>query len=173
MLIAIGSTNRTKVQAVKKICSHHWKDVTFLEVKAPSQVNDQPFSDEETIKGAIHRAQYCLEHTDASLAFGLEGGVAETPFGLFLCNWGVLLTREGKEYIAGGARIRLPEAIAERLRKGEELGPVMDDYSQQTGVRFKEGAVGILTGGLITRDVMYEHIVQLLVGQWKQKRGGC
>lgn len=54
-----------------------------------------------------------------------------TPRGLFLCNWGALIDKDGNEYIAGGVRIPLPNEFLEPLKKGLELGDVMDAYAKK------------------------------------------
>ena len=59
----------------------------------------------------------------------------------------------------------LPEEIANKLRDGKELGPVMDEFTNTQNIRHTEGAVGIFTKGLIDRKSMFEHIVTLLIGQ--------
>jgi non-canonical (house-cleaning) NTP pyrophosphatase len=86
-----------------------------------------------------------------------------------LCNWGALASKNMEPIIAGGARFLLPYEVADRLRAGEELGPVMDDYAKKENVRKNEGAVGIFTNGLINRSEMFSHIMNLLVGQFYYK----
>lgn len=66
-------------------------------------------SDEETMQGAINRAKRALEDGEAPIGIGLEGGVMKTEHGLFMCNWGALATSDGKVFVAGGARITLPD----------------------------------------------------------------
>jgi len=165
MKVVVGSMNKAKVQAVQAVVPNNW---IVSSMNASSGVSDQPFSDEETIQGAINRAENALHQTDAQLAIGLEGGVVETPFGLFLCNWAALMRKDNnKVYIAGGARIPLPVEVAKELRKGRELGPVMDEYTNTVDVRSNDGAVGIFTNGKITRAKMFEHIIELLIGQYE------
>ena len=170
MNIAVGSKNRAKIKAVENTFRHIGKVVSILPIDAPSKVSSMPFSDEETMKGAINRAEFCMHNHEVDIAIGLEGGVMETPSGLFLCNWGALSEKDGTTLLAGGARIRLPDLIAIRLRDGEELGPLMDEYSGQINVSSNEGAVGIFTNGLVTRDEIFGHIMKLLVGQWERNR---
>jgi len=43
---------------------------------------------------------------------------------------------------------------------------VMEQYTQQKDIRQGTGAVGIFTQGLVSRQMMFEHIVSLLVGQY-------
>ena len=165
MKIIIGSNNPAKVAAVKN--AFHYQQTEFLSLDIPSGVSEQPFSDEETIKGAINRAVGALKMGNGDIGIGLEGGVQESAQGLLLCNWGALASMNMMEpIIAGGARFLLPHEIADRLRAGEELGPVMDDYAKKENVRKNEGAVGIFTNGLINRSEMFSHIMNLLVGQF-------
>ena len=93
--------------------------------------------------------------------------MVETPYGLFICNWGALITKSGNQFIAGGARIKLPDAVAVELSRGRELGPVMDEYTKKQDIRKFEGAVGVFSNGRITRDRMFEHIMELLIGQYE------
>jgi inosine/xanthosine triphosphatase len=172
MKIAVGTTNPAKLEAVKKVFD---VNTEIISGKVPSGVSEQPFSDEETIRGAINRAKAAQIEFSSDIAIGLEGGVTETPFGLMLCNWGALVSENEKvtPMIAGGARILLPEYISARLRNGEELGPVMDDFCNKNDIRSHEGAVGIFTNGRVKRDAMFKHVVELLKGQYEyhsQKR---
>ncbi|WAA11750.1 DUF84 family protein [Fervidibacillus halotolerans] len=170
MKIGIGSTNLAKIEAVQRVFSENDE---IISVRVPSGVSDQPFSDEETIEGAIQRAKKALETTNADLGIGLEGGVTETPYGLMLCNWGALYSKtDHSPIIAGGARILLPDEISERLRTGEELGPIMDDYCMRENIRHHEGAIGIFTNGLITRGEMFSHVVRMLKGQFIYRMNG-
>ncbi|MBU5212613.1 DUF84 family protein [Heyndrickxia oleronia] len=170
MKIAIGSVNPAKVKAVEEACKEQDIDVIITPMSVPSGVSNQPFSDEETIQGAVNRATNCLLEENIEIGIGLEGGVVETPFGLFVCNWGALVVKGESPIIAGGARIRLPEDVAERLRKGEELGPVMEDVSKVRNVSKKEGAIGIFTNNVITRDEMFTHVMKILIGQFQFRK---
>lgn len=163
--IAIGSLNKAKIAAVKSVFVEEEFDFESYEV--PSGVSNQPFSDEETIKGAINRAKHVLTISEAQIGIGLEGGVHETEYGLMLCNWGALVTRTNPPIIAGGARLLLPPEVANQLKAGKELGIVMDEYCQKKNVRENEGAIGVFTNGYISRKEMFEHVVRNLRGQYE------
>src|SRR5690606_24422552 len=90
---------------------------------------------------------------------GLEGGVVETPFGLCVCNWGAVVSREGVIGIGGGHRVLLPHAIAQELHKGVELGSVIDTWAGGHEIKKKEGTIGILTDNHITRVSMFRDVV--------------
>ncbi|MCM3569639.1 DUF84 family protein [Neobacillus mesonae] len=164
MKIIIGSKNPAKVQAVKNSFIH--QDTQYISLDIPSGVSGQPFLDEETIKGAINRAEGALREGEGDIGIGLEGGVQETAYGLLMCNWGALAARGMEPIIAGGARILLPEEVASRLRSGEELGPVMEDYVKKKNVRKHEGAIGVFTNEAVNRAEMFTHVINLLAGQF-------
>ncbi|MBL4951920.1 DUF84 family protein [Neobacillus sp. OS1-32] len=164
MKIVIGSKNPAKIAAVKNSFSHQAAEFCSLDI--PSGVSEQPFSDEETIKGAINRAEGALLEGNGDIGIGLEGGVQETSYGLLICNWGALAAPGKEPIIAGGARILLPEEVVGRLRAGKELGPVMEEYAKKKNVSKQEGAVGVFTDGRVNRTEMFTHVMNLLVGQF-------
>ena len=167
MIIAVGSTNPAKVGAVEEAWQEFNRTGTVLSASVPSGVSDQPFSDEETIEGAIHRARRAKKALDAAIGIGLEGGVTETPNGLFLCNWGALVDENGRVQLAGEARIPLPDSFRTPLNQGKELGWIMEEYSKQKGVRRDQGAVGIFTNNQVKRKEMFIHVCKLLFGQYQ------
>jgi len=157
MRIAIGSTNPTKVEAARRAAARLWPESEVVAVAVSSGVGEQPVSDDETIRGAVNRARNALAAVKgASVGMGVEGGVQDTPHGMFVGGWAAVIDRDGALGIGGGGRVMLPEAIARRIRAGEELGPVMDDFSGRRNVKHGEGAIGIFTNGLIERTAALE-----------------
>ncbi|SEM39186.1 inosine/xanthosine triphosphatase [Mesobacillus persicus] len=168
MIISVGTKNPAKIAAVEAVFKDYSNDI--VSVDTDSGVRAQPLSDDETIKGAVNRAVAAFKEFNADIGIGLEGGVHKSEAGLFLCNWGALKANGLEPIIAGGARIRLPDEIAERLLEGEELGPVMDEYTKRQNIRKKEGAVGVFTNGRVDRSEMFAHIIKLLLGQYEYQR---
>jgi inosine/xanthosine triphosphatase len=150
-IIAVGSTNPVKVEAVRTVIQRVWPRVELMPLSVASGVSAMPMSDAECLAGARTRAANARLETGADLALGLEGGVNPEPAGLMLHGWVVALDQNGRVGVGGSARIPLPESIAERILAGEELGPVMDHILGQSNVKQKGGAVGALTGGLVLR----------------------
>ena len=166
MNIAIGTTNKAKIGAVEVLSKQYFKNAEFTYYKAASDVSEQPMTTEETRQGAINRARNTMASTGAPLSFGLEGGVTEIEGDMYICNWGALVLADGTVFTAAGAQIVLPEEIAQEIRAGKELGPVMEAYTQRRDIRQHTGAVGIFTQGIVNRQAMFEHIVALLIGQY-------
>lgn len=167
MKFIIGSTNQAKVKAAKAVIERHFPGSELCEVKVPSEVKDQPFGDEETRTGALNRARNAADEQAGAIGIGLEGGVRMVGKEMFVCNWGALAMPCGKSFTAGGAQIPLPEEIAAELQNGRELGVVVDEYFKASGIRYSEGAIGMFTAQTITRDKLFEHVMQLLIGQLK------
>ncbi|WP_407272253.1 DUF84 family protein [Radiobacillus sp. PE A8.2] len=163
MKIYIGSKNPAKILAVQNV----FPDSVLETAEVSSKVSLQPYSDEETLEGAINRARECASIEKGVIGIGLEGGVMETSHGLLLCNWGALVDEARNVFIASGARIPLPDEITTELEKGTELGEVMDLYAAKVDVSKKEGAVGIFTNNEISRIEMFTHVMQLLKGQFE------
>lgn len=163
MKIIIGSKNPTKIKAVQNV----FQNMEVIAHDAPSGVASQPFSDEETMQGAVNRAKQCASKITNGIGIGLEGGVMYVGETLYLCNWGALVTTDGQVFTASGARISLPKKIEQQLRSGLELGVIMDSYTDRDAVRKNEGAIGIFTNNLISRSEMFEHVVKQLRGQWE------
>lgn len=170
MKVAVGTKNSTKVKAVQAV--FHEMHHTIIASDVQPSVSKQPFSDEETLQGAIERATLAVHEQQAHIGIGLEGGVFiaqdET---IWLCNWGALVDRDGVVVVAGGARIPLPDEIGIQLKRGKELAEVIDEYANRRDVRSNEGAIGILTNGTLDRTNMYTHIVYMLKGQYEHKKG--
>ena len=165
MKVTIGTKNKAKIGAVEAVIKRYFPEAIFESIDVPSDVSIQPFSNEETRIGAINRARNAMMQTYADLTFGLEGGVDEIKGTMYCCNWGAVALKDGTIIASSGAQFALPEEIAQELRIGKELGPVMDVYTNTENIRHHQGAIGIFTYDLIDRQEMFEHIVKLLVGQ--------
>jgi len=161
MKIAIGSQNPVKIEAVKDGLSKAFPRSDFIPVEVESGVPDQPMGDDETTKGAINRAKRAVEATGADIGIGLEGGVVETDHGMMNTVWVAIVDGKGKISLGGGLHAHLPEQVAVKIRKGMELGRAMDEMTGKQNTKQKEGAIGILTKGLIDRKDAYESLVRL------------
>ncbi|MCB0063512.1 MAG: inosine/xanthosine triphosphatase [Caldilineaceae bacterium] len=150
--VAVGSTNPVKIAAVTHIIHQIWPAAEILAVAVASGVHAQPHSDDEAIQGATNRARQALAACGAELGIGLEGNVAESAYGLFNTGWAVVVDQGGVTGIGGSGRFLLPAKIAEAIRGGEELGPLMDQLSGEQNTRHRQGAFGIFTDDLITRQ---------------------
>lgn len=157
--VAVGSANPVKVQAVRNSIQRIWPDAEVAGMMVASGVRAQPLSDDEAIAGAINRAHAARLALDSDLGIGLEGNTHETVHGVFVTGWAATVNRYAQVGIGGSGRFLLPTALVERLHLGAELGDLMDEWAGQTNTKQKQGAVGIMTNGLIERTTALETAV--------------
>jgi inosine/xanthosine triphosphatase len=165
MRLAVGSGNPVK-RAATEDAVEVLPGAAVEAVPVDSGVSEQPVGRAETLAGAETRAANALAAGDYDLGVGIEGGVAEVdladfetplrvdeagPDGLYLIMWAAV-TDGSTVGRGGGPTIRLPERVADRVRNGGELGPVMDDVFDMTDVKVNEGAAGVLTDGIVDRQ---------------------
>jgi inosine/xanthosine triphosphatase len=158
--VTVGSTNPVKIGAARTVLARLHADAHVSGLAVPSGVPDQPWGDEETIRGALARARAARAATDADVGIGIEGGVvAGTDGSVRTCAWAAAVTRDGREGVGGSLAMALPPRVAELVRGGMELGHAMDAVTGSENVKQGVGAVGILTHGLVTRQQAYEVLV--------------
>src|SRR5699024_10448696 len=145
MNIVIGSTNPTKIKAVKAV----FPEANVHTASAPSDISAQPMGDNESLLGAMNREKYLREIYPEMYGVGLEGGVMYLENNFFLNSWGVLITPNEQVYTAAGARIPLPDEFSEKLNQRIELSTLMDDFTNKENVRTREGATGIFTSSYL------------------------
>jgi len=158
-------------------------DATVVAEPVPSGVPEQPVGHDETRTGAQHRADAALEAGAYDLGVGIEGGVASfdgastgdataataESAALYLVMWAAV-TDGDRRGVGTGPSLRLPASIAERIRDGEELGPVMDDVLGESNVAEKQGAAGALTDGRLTRTDALDAAVTAAAGPFLSDR---
>jgi inosine/xanthosine triphosphatase len=144
MLVSIGSTNPTKVNAVRNALQIIGLDYNLASVSVDSGVSNQPFCD-ETFVGARNRAIRSLLKTNADLGIGIEGGICVERNTLVAFAVVYAIDNNGKENFAKSASFTLPTRIAELIYKGIELGSATDLAFSTIDSKHKSGAVGILT----------------------------
>ncbi len=161
--VVVASTNPVKLAATRSGFRRALptETVQILATAVPSGVGSQPVSDAETLAGAEERArgaQALVPH--ATFWVGIEGGVEERDGRLAAFAWVVILSA-GCVGRARTGTFFLPNAVADLVRQGIELGEADDRVFGRTDSKRDLGAVGLLTGGVIDRTALYEHAVVL------------
>lgn len=167
MHVAVGSLNPVKHAAAESVLQPLFPAIKITGIAVPSGIDDQPWTDEETRRGALNRAQAARSATGADLGIGLEGGLVRTELGVMTCAWCAVVSANGIVGIGGGAHMMLPESAQTLLANGLELGAVMDELSGMHNTKHANGAIGILTDGLETRQTAYAHILRLALAPFR------
>lgn len=167
----LGSTSALKKRAVEQFLQKHSLKATVLTKAVSSGVSSQPMSDEETMQGAIYRAQQAS--VEGVYSIGFEGGITKVGTTYFVCNWGALQVPSGHMYVARGAAVPLPNEVVREVIEGKcELQPVLKSYAKAQRHTFSGGALGYFTNRWKTREEAYIEILELLYGQatYKMRR---
>ncbi|MEW6222829.1 MAG: inosine/xanthosine triphosphatase [Candidatus Hadarchaeota archaeon] len=157
MKVAVGSTSPPKVKAVENVFRHAFGKVEVKGVDVDSGVPMQPFHAGEITGGAITRAKAALNVTRADYGVGIEGGV--TKFGGKWYNLGFVAIVDKKGRVGTGTSgwFECPPGILRELKRGRELGDVMDGLVGEKDTKKRGGAIGIFTRGMVSRKALYEH----------------
>jgi len=165
-LVAVGSTNPVKLDATRAVLGRVSPTAAIQGVRVSSTVRDQPFGDEETIRGALARARAAREALGSQLGIGIEGGVVEADGAMRTCAWAAVVDAAGNESVGGSLAMPLPSSVAALVRDGVELGLAMDRLTGEQNTKHSQGAVGILTAGLIDRQAAYEVILTYALARY-------
>ena len=161
--IIVASQNHVKADAVLSGFNRMFPDETFkIEgISVESGVSDQPMSDRETQEGALTRAENARKAAPGyDFWVGLEGGCEYQNGEMVAFAWIVILTED----LMGSARtavFQLPPQVQRLVESGLELGEADDRVFGRINSKQNSGAVGLLTGDVITRSRLYEQAVIL------------
>ena len=131
----------------------------------PSGVLPQPLTATDTLTGATNRslaaqrAFHTLHATVPDFAIGLEGGIEQVGTTYFECGYVVCRHSSGRLGVGRSAAYEVSGAMLARLAGGRELGDVIDELSGETGVRQREGMMGVITNSALPRAECYAHAV--------------
>lgn len=165
MRLVVGSTNAVKVDAVREIIHEydHLRGADVIGISVESGVSDQPKTLEETIEGAISRAQRAFDN--CAYSFGIESGLMVVPHTktghMDVCVCAIF---DGSEYHLGLSSAW--EAPSRVMHYIIEEGLDMNQAAHRAGltdsmnVGAGEGLVGILTRGRLTRKAYTKEAVR-------------
>jgi len=160
MIVAVGSKNPVKIEAVKEAFEIYFPKVKILCFELDSGVSSMPYGDKEIIKGAINRAKKARDLGKADYGVGIEGGYKKVhKQGYFESPWFAIMDKKGNVGLSGGGGFMLPDLIIDELKKGKELGEVMDKVSGISNSKQKDGAIGFFTKGIINRKLYYKNYI--------------
>jgi len=166
--IAVGTTRRPKLNAVREALDLIGPSLDpaaqfeIAGVDVASGVRHTPLSREDIMQGARQRAQALLriarEKSEQWKYFvGLEGGLDVVHENgvrqVFLESWAYVSDGSGRGAFGQSGAVAVPEPLAIRVvDKGVELSEAIDAFAGGRGIRDAQGAWGVLTRDLITRQ---------------------
>ncbi|MCD6547660.1 MAG: inosine/xanthosine triphosphatase [Nanoarchaeota archaeon] len=167
MKVVVASKNPVKINAVKEVFSEIFGDVEVYSKEVDSGVPNQPFN-EETIKGAINRAEKAMDK-DFDFSVGIEGGIIKLGDKYYNLGFIAILDKNGNLCTGTSGWFECPEKVLKEIKKGKELGQVMDEFIGEKDVKKKQGAIGVFTKGKVTRKELYKHGIYMALCRFLNK----
>jgi len=167
MIIAVGSTNPVKIEAVRDAISRYpsLSRSEVLNGASPSGVPDQPLRLEDTLQGARNRALHSFDSfhlTHDDLGIGIEGGIGLIcGAGYFHLEAAVLY--DGEIFYQGiSPGIEIPPNVLREIRSGKTLGDAFFSLGLTENPRLgsAEGFIGVLSGMRMDRK---QYTIQALM----------
>lgn len=164
--VVVGSLNPVKLDAVRIGFEAMFPGESFevSGVSVNSGVSRQPMSSAETLQGAVRRARNTrAAKPDADYWVGIEAGVDfSSAFGeeMVTFSWIVILTQERMVKALSGGLV-LPDEVGQLISQGYELGDADNIVFGTSNSKQENGAVGILTGNVVTRTSSYVQAVEM------------
>ncbi|MBS1871769.1 MAG: DUF84 family protein [Acidobacteria bacterium] len=151
MHVAAGTMNAGKLKGAERAVRAYWPEARFEGRAVPHGTEAQPMGREQTVEGAIARARLARRMAGAEVGLGIEGGAVETGHGMLVELWAAAVGEDDRAHVGAGPAVLLPEAVADQVRAGRELGPVVDAWWGLSGQKQAGGVIALLTGGEVTR----------------------
>lgn len=155
--VAVGTTNRVKVDAVTRVFTQVFGLVEVEQVDPGHSVGNQPM-EEDTIKGSIERAKNALARAGADFGVGIEAGlfynkVLKKHLDVQYC---AIVDSAGRLTVGHGPGFEYPPEVIRAVLKGDTVGETMSRMTEIEEIGHKMGSIGYLSDGMIDRTSLTE-----------------
>ena len=155
--VAVGSTNKVKIDAVRNIFTQAFGLVEVLSAEPDMSVGNQP-REERTVKGSIERAKSAILKTKGDFGVGIEAGlfynrVLDKHLDIQYC---AIVDSSGKMTVGHGPGFEYPPQVVKSVLKGGTVGDTMSEITEIERIGHKMGSVGYLSDGMIDRTSLTE-----------------
>jgi inosine/xanthosine triphosphatase len=155
MRVNVGSTNRTKIEAVEEVLKSYpeFAEAEVMGVEVPVEEFGHPKTLAETVEGAMRRAKEAFR--DCELSFGIEGGLIDVPHTKTgVMEIAVCAIYDGKTYHLGiSPAFEWPRKVAKLIIDGMDGSRAFREagFTTHEKIGTAEGAIWTLTKGKMKR----------------------
>ena len=155
--VAVGSTNKVKVDAVRNIFTQAFGLVEVVSVEPGLGIPSQPL-EERTIQGSIQRARSAMEKMKTDYAVGIEAGLFYNKVLLrhLDIQYCAIIDSSGKMTVGHGPGFEYPPEVVRSVLEGGTVGDTMSKITEIEKIGHKMGSVGYLSDGMIDRTALTE-----------------
>ncbi len=162
MYVAVASRNPNKVRAVETAYMTFGIPAKVITVDKPSVIPRQPVGLTAVVSGAMSRAKHATQWGDHGV--GIEAGVVEVESKHLDVTIAAIVDKSGVVTLGIGAGFQIPPMFLEKVLNGVELGDVAEKVLKTPAVGYRQGLVGVLTRGRVTRfDLNYMAVTMALI----------
>ena len=155
VFVAIGSTNPAKINGVKRAFEKYYEQVYVKHHHVDNLVGPQPIGYDQTLNGSLNRALEIKKiYPDSDFYVGVEAGLVEHMDRYFALQVSTVISQSGKISYGISPAFEVPAEIALQVIEGEvvELEDAVIKYYGVENIGEKEGLIGILSKGRVTRE---------------------
>lgn len=165
MIVAVASRNPNKLRAVQAAYKLFGMRAQVVPVEKPMSLPPQPIGVETVVAGAIERARAALSVVqNAEHGVGIEAGVLQAGGRYLDVTVAAIADRNGVVTIGFGPAFQVPDIFLNDVLRGVELGVLAERYFGRVAIGYKEGIIGVLTKGVVSRfDLNMAAVVMALV----------
>jgi inosine/xanthosine triphosphatase len=167
MIVAVGSSNPTKIRPVRSVFSHFYPKSEVIGVAVKSGIKAQPLNDLETYQGALNRAINAINIVkNAEFGVGIEGGLNQTNYGWFERSLVVIVDRKGKIGVGSSGGLILPQKVIDIIKQGKTLEDAIDQLCHTKKIGKGIGMFGVFTNRMVTRSQGVKHGVAFAMARF-------
>lgn len=155
--VAVGSTNRVKVDAVRNVFSQAFGLVEVVGVEPEHGVEKQPV-DDRVLDGALRRAKSAMAKGGFDYGVGIEAGIVEDRImGRHIdVQYCAIVDSSGRVTVGHGPGFEYPPAVTRAALEGTPVGETMSAVAGVENIGRASGSIGYLSDGLINRTSLSE-----------------
>lgn len=155
--VAVGSTNKVKMDAVRNMFTQAFGLVEVVSVEPPADLEKQPM-EEKVAQGAIIRARKAIEGANADFGVGIEAGlfhnkIMDRYLDIQYC---AVIDVSGKITVGHGPGFEYPPQVVKAVLEGKTVGDTMSKITGIEKIGHKMGSIGYLSDGMIDRTSLTE-----------------
>ena len=168
MRVVVGSTNETKIDAVKEVLlTYGFANPEVIGVPVTIEIFGHPKTLKKIVKGAMDRARQAFQDCDYSV--GIEGGLMNVPYTQTgHMEVAVCAFYDGKRFFLGlSPAFEWPKEVVNLIRNGLDGSQALKEagITNHHKIGTKEGGIGIFTKGNMNRKEYNKNAVAMALIQ--------
>jgi len=155
--VAVGSTNRVKVDAARNVFTQAFGMVEIVSIEPEHGVEKQPM-DGRILEGAMRRAKEAIAKAGADYGVGVEAGLVRDSFmGRHVdVQYCAIVDTSGFVTVGRGPGFEYPPRVTKAVLEGASVGETMSAITGIENIGRRSGSIGFLSDGLIDRTSLSE-----------------